>query len=74
MQYMDGGGRKAANRYPSVRPDGLTIGRMSTPFVMYPMLGESGFFYDIDKMSCLGTSYIGGTSDLHPRPNVSRTC
>jgi len=62
MQYMDGGGgRKAANHlYNSVRPDGLTIGRMSTPFVMQPILGESGVLYDIDKVSYLGTSYSGG--------------
>ena len=62
MQYMDGGGgRKAANHlYSSVRPDGLTIGRMSTPFVMQPILGESGILYDIDKVSYLGTSYSGG--------------
>jgi len=62
MQYMDGGGgRKAANHlYNSVRPDGLTIGRMSTPFVMQPILGESGILYDIDKVSYLGTSYSGG--------------
>ena len=62
IQYMDGGGgRKAANHlYQSVKPDGLTIGRMSTPFVMHPMLGESGVLYDIDKVSYLGTSYSGG--------------
>jgi tripartite-type tricarboxylate transporter receptor subunit TctC len=62
VQYMDGGGgRKAANHiYNSVRPDGLTIGRMSTPFVMHPILGESGVLYDIDKVSYLGTSYSGG--------------
>jgi len=62
MQYMDGGGgRKAANHiFNSVRPDGLTIGRMSTPFVMHPFLGESGVLYDIDKVSYLGTSYSGG--------------
>jgi len=62
MQYMEGGGgRKAANHlYKSVRPDGLTIGRMSTPFVMQPILGESGILYDIDKVSYLGTSYSGG--------------
>src|SRR4026209_684207 len=59
---MDGGGgRKAANHiYQSVRPEGLTIGRMSTPFVMHPILGESGVLYDIDKVSYLGTSYSGG--------------
>ena len=62
VQYMDGGGgRKAANHlYQSVRPDGLTIGRMSTPFVMHPILGESGVLYDIDKVTYLGTSYSGG--------------
>jgi tripartite-type tricarboxylate transporter receptor subunit TctC len=62
VQYMDGGGgRKAANHiFNSVRPDGLTIGRMSTPFVMQPILGETGILYDIDKVSYLGTSYSGG--------------
>ena len=61
MQYMDGGGgRKAANHlYKSVRPDGLTIGRMSTPFVMHAILGESGVLYDIDKVIYLGSSYSG---------------
>jgi tripartite-type tricarboxylate transporter receptor subunit TctC len=62
MEYMPGGGgRKAANHFhQSVRPDGLTIGRMSTPFVMHAILGEKGVLYDIDKMSYLGTSYSGG--------------
>jgi tripartite-type tricarboxylate transporter receptor subunit TctC len=62
MEYMPGGGgRKAANHFhKSVRPDGLTIGRMSTPFVMHAILGESGVLYDIDKVSYLGTSYSGG--------------
>ena len=69
MQHMDGGGgRKAANHmFNSVRPDGLTIGRMSTPFVMHPMLGESGVLYDIDKVSYLGTSYSGGYHVLFTR-------
>jgi len=62
MEYMPGGGgRKAANHlYKSVRPDGLTIGRMSTPFIMHAMLGEKGVLYDIDKVHYLGTSYSGG--------------
>ena len=33
---------------------------MSTPFVMQPILGESGILSDIDKVSYLGTSYSGG--------------
>src|SRR5678815_2745462 len=63
IQYMDGGGgRKAANHlYTSVRPDGLTVGRMSTPFVMHPILGESGVLYDIDKVSYLGTAIAAAT-------------
>jgi tripartite-type tricarboxylate transporter receptor subunit TctC len=62
MQHMDGGGgKKAANHlYTSVKPDGLTIGRMNTPFVMHAILGESGILYDIDKVSYLGSSYSGG--------------
>jgi tripartite-type tricarboxylate transporter receptor subunit TctC len=62
MEYMPGGGgQKAANHlYKSVRPDGLTIGRMSTPFVMHAVLGEKGVLYDLDKVSYLGTSYSGG--------------
>jgi tripartite-type tricarboxylate transporter receptor subunit TctC len=62
MEYMPGGGgQKAANHiYKSVRPDGLTIGRMSTPFVMHAVLGQKGVLYDIDKVSYLGTSYSGG--------------
>ena len=62
MEYMDGGGgRRAGNHlYKSVRPDGLTIGRMSTPFVMHAILGEKGVLYDIDKTIYLGTSYSGG--------------
>lgn len=62
MEYMPGGGgRKAANHFhKSVRPDGLTIGRMSTPFVMHAILAEKGVLYDIDKTIYLGTSYSGG--------------
>jgi tripartite-type tricarboxylate transporter receptor subunit TctC len=61
LQYMDGGGgRKAANHlYKSVRPDGLTLGRMSTPFVMHSILGESGVLYDIDKVIYLGSRHSG---------------
>ncbi|MDH3442844.1 MAG: hypothetical protein OEN50_02870 [Deltaproteobacteria bacterium] len=62
MEYMPGGGgRKAANHiYQSARPDGLTIGRMSTPFVMHAILGQKGVLYDLDKVRFLGTSYSGG--------------
>jgi hypothetical protein len=55
-EYMPGGGgRKAANHvYRSARPDGLTIGSMSTTLVAAAILGESGVLYDIDKFIYLG--------------------
>jgi tripartite-type tricarboxylate transporter receptor subunit TctC len=55
-EYMPGGGgRKAANHvYRSARPDGLTIGSMSTTLVAAAVLGESGVLYDIDKFIYLG--------------------
>ncbi len=73
MQYMDGGGgRKAANHFhQSVRPDGLTIGRMSATFVMHFILGESGVLYDIDKVSYLGTSFSGVSQVFFTRREAS---
>jgi tripartite-type tricarboxylate transporter receptor subunit TctC len=58
-EYMPGaGGRKATNHiYGSVRPDGLTIGNMSSSMVSLAILGESGVQYDIDKFSYLGSPY-----------------
>ncbi|HSE90269.1 MAG TPA: hypothetical protein VLJ79_28935 [Candidatus Binatia bacterium] len=55
-EYMPGGGgRKAANHlYRSVRPDGLTIGSMSTTLVAAAVLGESGVLYNIDRFAYLG--------------------
>jgi tripartite-type tricarboxylate transporter receptor subunit TctC len=55
-EYMPGGGgRKAANHlYRSVRPDGLTIGSMSTTLVAAVVLGESGVLYNIDRFIYLG--------------------
>ena len=58
-EYMPGaGGRKAANHiYRSVRPDGLTIGNMSSGMVSLAVLGESGVQYDIDRFLYLGSPY-----------------
>ena len=43
IQYMTAEEGGVANHlYTSVRPDGLTVGRMSTPSVMHPILGEWG--------------------------------
>ena len=58
-EYMPGGGgRKATNHiYRTVRPDGLTIGNMSSAMVSLAILGESGVLYDIDKFFYLGPPY-----------------
>ncbi len=57
-EYMDGGGgRKAANYlFSNARPDGLTIGHVSSGIVTSAVLGESGVQYDIDKFIWLGAT------------------
>jgi tripartite-type tricarboxylate transporter receptor subunit TctC len=59
MEYMPGaGGRKATNYiYRSAKPDGLTIGNLSSSMVSLAILGEPGVQYDIDKFSYLGSPY-----------------
>jgi tripartite-type tricarboxylate transporter receptor subunit TctC len=58
-EYMaGGGGRKATNHlFRSVKPDGLTLGNMSSGMVSLAILGESGVLYDIDKFIYLGSPY-----------------
>ncbi|MBI2182968.1 MAG: hypothetical protein HYU31_19390 [Deltaproteobacteria bacterium] len=54
--YMPGGGdRKAANYTYRARPDGLTIGGLSSSMVINAILGASGVQYDIDKWIYLGS-------------------
>lgn len=55
--YMPGaGGRKAANHvYRVARPDGLTIGGMSSSLVINAILDTGGVQYDIDKFIYLGS-------------------
>jgi tripartite-type tricarboxylate transporter receptor subunit TctC len=63
-----GGGKKAANYiYRSARPDGLTIGIMSSGFLPAALLKESGVLYDIDK-----TIYLGGQALYAPYVFLSR--
>jgi tripartite-type tricarboxylate transporter receptor subunit TctC len=59
MEFMPGGGsRKAANHvYRGVKPDGLTLGNLSSGMVSLAILGESGVLYDIDKFHYLGSPY-----------------
>ena len=52
-----GGGRKAANYlFGSARPDGLSIGHVSSGIVTSAVLGETGVQYDLDKFHWLGST------------------
>ncbi|HEY2917416.1 MAG TPA: hypothetical protein VGK77_00335 [Candidatus Binatia bacterium] len=56
-EYMPGGGgRKAANYLFSARPDGLTIGHVSSGVVTSTVLGESGIQYELEKFHWLGST------------------
>jgi len=57
-EFMPGaGGRKAANHmYSAVRPDGLTIARISSSMVPNAVLGETGVQYDLNKFIYLGSA------------------
>lgn len=58
-EYMPGGGgMKAANHvFRSVRPDGLTIGRIGGGLVANAVLGEKGVLYDLSKFIYLGSPH-----------------
>jgi len=52
-----GGGRKAANfLFGTARPDGLTIGHVSSGIFTTAVLGETGVQYDVDKFHWLGAT------------------
>jgi tripartite-type tricarboxylate transporter receptor subunit TctC len=57
-EYMPGGGgRKAANYlFGTARPDGLTIGHVSSGIVTSAVLGETGVQYELDKFYWLGST------------------
>lgn len=61
MEYMPGGGgRKAGNYiYRTARPDGLTIGALSTSIVPNAVLETSGVLYDLRRFVYLGAIYSG---------------
>jgi tripartite-type tricarboxylate transporter receptor subunit TctC len=69
VEYMPGGGgRKAANHvFRTARPDGLTLGALTSSVVPAAVVGESGVQYDLDKLIFLGTPYSG-----HPHIFLSR--
>jgi len=59
MEYMPGGGsRKAANYlFTSAKPDGLSIGNVSSGMVSAAVLKIKGVLYDLDKFLYLGSPF-----------------
>jgi len=69
-----GGGRKAANYlFSSARPDGLTIGHVSSGVVTSAVLGESGIQYELDKFIWLGATDSAFHYALHVRKELGLT-
>jgi tripartite-type tricarboxylate transporter receptor subunit TctC len=69
VEFIEGGGgRRAANHvFNSAKPDGLTIGALSSSVIGLNVMRETGVMYDIDKFIYLGTPYSG-----HPHIFLSR--
>src|SRR4030095_12796420 len=57
VEIIDGGGgRRAANHvFQNAKPDGLTIGALSSSVIGLQVMRETGVMYDIDKFIYLGT-------------------
>jgi tripartite-type tricarboxylate transporter receptor subunit TctC len=57
VEFIEGGGgRRAANHvFNSAKPDGLTVGALSSSAVGLNVMRETGVMYDIDKFIYLGT-------------------
>ena len=57
IEFMEGGGgRRAANHlFQNAKPDGLTIGALSSSVIGLQVMKETGVMYDIDKFIYLGT-------------------
>jgi tripartite-type tricarboxylate transporter receptor subunit TctC len=57
IEFIEGGGgRRAANHvFQNAKPDGLTIGALSSSIIGLQVMKETGVMYDIDKFIYLGT-------------------
>jgi tripartite-type tricarboxylate transporter receptor subunit TctC len=57
IEFIEGGGgRRAANHvFQNAKPDGLTIGALSSAVIGLQVMKETGVMYDVDKFLYLGT-------------------
>jgi len=72
LEYMDGGGgRKAANyMFRNARPDGLTVGAMSSGVISLNIMRESGVLYDLDKFIYLGAPETAGHQTIYTHKDL----
>src|SRR5262245_32363953 len=71
-EFMGGGGglRAANHMYSGARPDGLTIGSVSSGMLSSSVLGNSGVKYQTDKFHYLGAADGGGHYVFYTRKEV----
>ena len=57
IEFVEGGGgRRASNQvFQNAKPDGLTLGALSSSIIALQVMKETGVMYDIDKFIYLGT-------------------
>ena len=75
VEIMEGGGgRKAANYvFQNAKPDGLTIGALSSSIVGLQVMRETGVMYDIDKFILLGTPISENHNVIYTRSVLAST-
>jgi tripartite-type tricarboxylate transporter receptor subunit TctC len=69
VEFIEGGGgRRAANHvFNSAKPDGLTIGALSSSVIGLNVMRETGVMYDIDKFIYLGTPVSENRNVIYTR-------
>ena len=74
-EYMGGGGglRAANHIYSGVRPDGLTIGCVSSGLLSSALLGNPGVKYQLEKFHYLGAADAGGHYVFYTRKEAGIT-
>ncbi len=69
-----GGGRRAANHvFQNSKPDGLTIGALSSLIIGLQVMKETGVMYDIDRFIYLGTPVSENHNVIYTRGELALT-
>ena len=75
VEFVEGGGgRRAANHvFQHAKPDGLTIGALSSSIIGLQVMRETGVMYDIDKFIYLGTPVSENHNVIYTRRSLVST-